>query len=321
VPREDLTFESHGETCAAWHYTGEGSDFAGEGGRPCVVMAHGFGCTRATGLEPFAEDFAAAGLDVLLFDYRTFGDSTGEPRQLVDWRRHRQDYRLATGFARLLEGVDPERIVLWGTSYSGGHVVAVAADDGRVAAVIAQTPAVDGLAALLALGGYAGWPQLLRFTGHAIKDALRAARGKGPHRIPVAGEPGELAALAAPGTLPAIERMAEPGFRNEYCARAGLAAAQNRAIKRVGDVRCPILFQLADRDLIAPPKPIEKAAWNAPGRAELRRYPMDHFDVYLDGRERIVADQLHFLRRHLGAGSRDPEPAAGEPTAGEPTVG
>ncbi|MBA2342373.1 MAG: alpha/beta hydrolase [Thermoleophilaceae bacterium] len=124
-------------------------------------------------------------------------------------------------------------------------------------------------------------------------------RGREPHRIPIIGEPGELAALTSPDSAAGMERMGGPTLRNEYCARAGLGAAMNRPIKRAGEISCPILFQIADRDVIAPAAPIEKAAWNAPGRAEVRRYPMVHFDVYLDGRERIAADQLHFLRRHL----------------------
>ena len=52
--------------------------------------------------------------------------------------------------------MDPERIVVWGTSFSGGHVVEAAVADGRVAAAIAQTPAMDGLAALLNVARYAG---------------------------------------------------------------------------------------------------------------------------------------------------------------------
>ena len=131
---EVVSFPSHGESCAAWHLTGEGDAFAGERGRPCVVMAHGLGGTKDSGLLPFAEAFAEAGLDVLLFDYRCFGESTGEPRQLAWPARHREDYAAAVEFARGLDGVDPERIVLWGTSWSGGHVVYVGADDPRIAA-------------------------------------------------------------------------------------------------------------------------------------------------------------------------------------------
>ena len=118
-----VSFPSHGESCAAWHLTGEGDAFAGEHGRPCVVMAHGLGATKDSGLLPFAEAFAGAGLDVLLFDYRCFGESTGEPRQLAWPARHREDYAAAVVFAGGLVGVDPERIVLGGTSWWGGQGV------------------------------------------------------------------------------------------------------------------------------------------------------------------------------------------------------
>ena len=74
-------------------------------------MAHGFGGSMDSGLLPFAQAFAEAGLDVLLFDYRCFGKSTGEPRQFAWPSRHREDYRAAVEFARGLDGVDPDRIV------------------------------------------------------------------------------------------------------------------------------------------------------------------------------------------------------------------
>src|SRR3954468_14062775 len=182
--RRDVSFPSHGETCAAWHLTGEGDAFAGDGGRPCVVMAHGIGGTRDSALLPFAEDFAAAGLDVLLFDYRCFGDSTGEPRQLGYPSRHRDDYRAAVEFARGLGGVDQERIVLWGTSWSGGHVVYVAADDPGIAAIICQTPDLNGMTTLRQLGPSAGIGQQLRLTLLGARDAVRMLRGQEPLMIP-----------------------------------------------------------------------------------------------------------------------------------------
>lgn len=123
----EITFTSGGVACAAWHLPAAVNTLADERGRPCVVMAHGFGGTRDTGLLGYAEAFAAAGIDAFVFDYRGFGASQGTPRQLVSYRRQRQDYHAAIAAARRLPGVDPERIVLWGTSYSGGHVVAVAA--------------------------------------------------------------------------------------------------------------------------------------------------------------------------------------------------
>jgi uncharacterized protein len=97
MTRTDAEFGSQGTTCRAWHYT---PDKNGGGTlRPCVVMAHGFGATRDASLEPYAERFAAAGMHVLLFDYRHFGASDGEPRQLLSVHRQLQDYAAAVGFA------------------------------------------------------------------------------------------------------------------------------------------------------------------------------------------------------------------------------
>src|SRR5271168_1799774 len=140
-----VSFDSGGLRCAAVHLPGQGDAFAGEDGRrPCVVLAHGLGGTVDSGLLPFAERFAAAGLDALAFDYRYFGASDGEPRQLVSIPHQLEDYAAAIAFARGLPAVDPDRIVVWGTSFSGGHVVAVAVADRRVAAAISQVPSMDG---------------------------------------------------------------------------------------------------------------------------------------------------------------------------------
>ena len=291
---------SGGETLAAWHLVGEGDAFAGEGGRPCVIMAHGIGGTRDSGLLPFAEAFAEAGLDALLFDYRCFGDSTGEPRQYGNPAWHRDDYRAAIAFARELDGVDSERIVLWGTSWSGGHIVYVAADDGHIAAVISQTPDLDGLRTLLEIARYGGIGQLARLTAHGIRDAAGALRGREPHLIPIAARPGTVAAMSSEEAEPGYAMIRGPTWRNEITARAVLDEGRNRAITRIGELNCPILIQIAEHDSLAPATQAKAASWRAKGRSEVREYPCAHFDVYVGKwRDRAIADQLHFLRRHL----------------------
>ena len=138
---DEISFTSGDDRCAAWHFAASGETFAGADGRPCVVMAPGFASTRDTGgLVAYAEGFAAAGLHAVLFDYRGFAASGGSPRQLVSASRQRQDYHAAIAAARQLPGVDPERIVLWGISFSGGHVVRVAAARPQCGC----TPAVSG---------------------------------------------------------------------------------------------------------------------------------------------------------------------------------
>ena len=128
-------------------------------------MAHGFSATRDQRLDVYAERFRAAGLGVLLFDYRHFGASGGAPRQLLDIGRQQADFRAAVAHARAIDWVDPARVALFGSSFSGGHVLAVGADDERIAAVVSQCPFTDGLASLPALG----------VSEHPARDGRRAA--------------------------------------------------------------------------------------------------------------------------------------------------
>ncbi|HEY4427927.1 MAG TPA: alpha/beta hydrolase [Solirubrobacteraceae bacterium] len=299
-----VEFESGGVRCAGIHLAGEGSDFAGDDGRrACVVLANGFGATVDSGLEPYVEHFAGAGIDALAFDYRHFGASGGEPRQLVSIPRQLEDYAAAIAFARSLEGVDPDRIVVWGSSYAGGHAVQVAVADGRAAAVIAQIPAMDGLATLAAAARYAGPLHLARLTLAGLRDAAAAIRGRPPVTIPVVGPPGSVAAMTTPDSEPGYRSIAGPSWRNEVAARIVLRTAAYRPGLQADRLPCPMLVQIADRDGVAPVKAAQDAAWRATGRAEVRTYPIGHFEIYTgEPFERAMADQLHFLRRHVGAG-------------------
>lgn len=297
---KELRFTSHGVRCAAWHLPAGSEVLAGPAGRPCIVMAHGFGGTRDTGLLTYAEPIAAAGIDVLVFDYRGFGASEGEPRQDVSVRRQRQDYHAAIDAARHLPGVDADRIVLWGTSYSGGHVIAVAAQDRRVAATVALTPATDGIASLLHIARHAGIRQLIRATWHGLRDVACALIGRTPHHVPIVGAPGSSALMTSPGAEAAYTALAGPTWRNAVCARAALAVAFNRPVTAASRLQCPVLLQVGSQDRVAPPGAARRAARKAAPRAQLREYPADHFDVY-DGpwQQRVLADQLEFLTQQL----------------------
>ena len=296
---DKIAFTSGKDRCSAWHFLATSDAFAGPGGRPCVVMAPGFGGTRDTaGLVAYAEGLAAAGLGVVLFDYRGFGASGGSPRQLVSVARQRGDYHAAITAARQLPGVDPDRIVLWGISYSGGHVVRVAVEDGHVAAVVSLTPAMDGVAVLAQLARNAGPCQLLRAAGHGLRDAQRALTGRPPHLVPMVGEPGSNAIIAKHGAEQAYTAIAGPSWRNEVCARTALEVAFNRPVRFASRVACPLLVQVGTDDSITPPAGGRRAAANAGG--DLREYLIDHVDVYSGPvLQRVLADQLDFLGRHL----------------------
>lgn len=293
-----VTFRSKGVACSALHFAGAGKTLSGPAGRPCVVMAHGFGGTVDTGLVEYAEGLALAGLDVLAFDYRGFGRSEGHLRQRVSYRRQRADFHAAIRSAREIPGVDADRIVLWGTSYSGGHVLPVAVQDGRIAAVVSMTPAVDGAAALVNLVRHTGVRPLARLVWHGLRDLSCALTARPAHHVPVAAEPGSLGFITSPGSLSGYEAVAGPTWRNAVTARSALEVAFNRPTRFASRLRCPILIQVGELDTVAPPAAARTAA--AQASAELLAYPLGHFDVYAGpGRDRALADQISFLHRAL----------------------
>jgi fermentation-respiration switch protein FrsA (DUF1100 family) len=296
MERADVTFASEGITCRAWLYRP-----AASGRVPCVVMAHGFGATRDAGLQPYAERFAAAGMAVLVFDYRHFGASDGEPRQLVSVRRQLADYSAAIAFARSLDGVDPGRIAAWGTSFSGGHALTLAAREPGLAAAVCQCPMLDGLAAVRNIVGYAGVGMLLRLTAHGLLDAALAPFGAA-HGIAIVGHPGETAMMSAPDAWDGYMALVPPGFRGDVAARIALTAGLYRPVRHAAAARCPVLVQVCEHDTVAPAAAAEEALRRLGARGEARRYPIGHFAPYVGADfERSVADQLEFLGRHLRA--------------------
>lgn len=292
--REDLTFDSAGTTIAAWLYRPVDAD---AGPVPCVVMAHGFSATRRDGLEPFAERFADAGLGVLVFDYRGFGDSGGEPRQVISIAAQQEDYRAAIAAAAQVPWVDPSRIALFGSSFSGGHVVSVAADAPLVAAVVSQAPFADGRAQLRVVPPATA----ARATVDALRDVARAALGRPPLLIPAVGPTGSYAVMTAPEAEPGFGAIVGAGshWRNAVAARVMLHVGLWRPIRDAARVRCPLLVCVCDRDATTPPEPAAQMALAAP-HGELVRYPIGHFDIYVgEAFERAVADQVAFLQRVL----------------------
>jgi fermentation-respiration switch protein FrsA (DUF1100 family) len=303
VRREDLTFQSQGARCAAWHYRPDSPAPV-----PCVVIGHGFDGVREQRLDAYAARFAAEGMAVLVFDYRFIGSSQGDPRQLFDNKAQLADWRAAIACARTLQGVDPEQIALWGTSTSGGHVVQLAAEDARIAGVVAQVPLVDGFAQLL----NTPVSQSIRLLWAGLKDRIGALLGREPLLIPAAGFPGSLAAATSPDALSGLARITprESTWRNATVARFTLATASYRPGRSVKSVRCPLLVCLADDDRLVPPKPALKMV-RAAAHGELRRYPFGHFSMYFgDGFDMAVAHQAAFLRRCLGVVGPDGGPPA-----------
>lgn len=134
--RIPVEFESEGATLRGYLFEA----VKGEPPYPLVVMAHGTSATISMVADRYAEAFAEAGVSALLYDHRNLGISGGEPRQEINPWVQCRGFGDAITFAETIEDHDPDRIGIWGDSYSGAEVFLVAACDSRVRIVVAQCP-------------------------------------------------------------------------------------------------------------------------------------------------------------------------------------
>jgi fermentation-respiration switch protein FrsA (DUF1100 family) len=223
VTRTKVRFGSHGVDCAGYLYR----PAKARGTLPCVVLGHGTAGTMDR-LFVYAEPFAAAGMAVLVFDYRGWGASDGQPRQVIDIGGQLDDWRAAIGFA------------------------------------------------------------------------VRGARGRPPYLVPIVGEPGQTALFTGPEVKEALEAKGLEGslWRNEFAPRFVFVLPRYQPGRMVEQLGMPLLVCVADRDRETPAD--FAARFIQPPRADLRRYPASHFEMYYgETFKRVLADQVDFLRSHL----------------------
>ncbi len=264
---------------------------------PVIIMAHGFGAEKSFGLAPYAEHFAARGMAVYVFDYRTFGDSDGEPRNLVDPARHLQDWTAALSHVRALTQIDATRIALWGSSFSGGHVMVTAAREKGLCAIVAQVPFVDAISTTLKLGP----AFLLQALPHGLRDLARMATFRAPHYVKIVGHPDEFAIMNTPDAYDGLMAIKpdNTGWENKCPARILLKFASYRPIASAPKITCPAMLMSAKYDSLIDAKMVEKTANKIPD-CEFIQYPIGHFDIYTGPDfERAVFEQARFLASHL----------------------
>ncbi|KAJ7068882.1 alpha/beta-hydrolase [Mycena belliarum] len=278
----------------AWSFVPEGTP----GPHPVVVMANGLGCNKLLGLAAYAEEFSAAGYACLVFDYRRWGASDGTRRNSVYVAEQQDDYRTVVKYARQQPQYDPQRVVIWGFSFAGGHILTLASDPSLNVVAMAQNP-------------YCGRPlPKFQFTRRYITlftlgllDLLADLLHLPPVYIPTVAAPGAIAALSAPNAVEGFRSVtATPSdFPNQIAAsiffRAPLQHKPRAALHRV---RRPLLLTAARGDRICPPA-LAVHASTVVASAELVEVTGDHFDIFKGNVdwEQAVAAQLAFLRKHV----------------------
>jgi dienelactone hydrolase len=290
--RRDVRFDSGEAYCSAWLYLPVGVKRP-----PVVVLGHGLGAIREMRLDAFSERFAAAGIATLAFTYRYFGDSGGEPRQLMSVKRQLADWDAALAFVKGRADVDGRRLAVWGSSFGGGHAITVASRHPELLAAISQCPFTDGLASAAALG----LKGTLKVTPAILRDFAAKLLGRPAVMVPIAGKPGELAMMNAHDALAGYLALMPPGmeFVNHVAARVMPEIVTYRPGLAAARVKPPILFCVSDTDTVTPPGRTLELARRAP-RGEIKRYDAGHFDFYMGAAfEQLASDQTRFLTKHL----------------------
>lgn len=297
MSKQDVEFNAEGTILRGWFFPAVGAT----GPAPTVVMAHGFSAVKEMGLGRYAEVFSANGINVLVYDHRGFGDSDGTPRQEIDPWAQIRDYRHAITYASTLDGVDAQRIGVWGSSYSGGHAIVVGAIDRRVKAVVSQVPAISG---------YDNYRALVRVdyidNYLALFDSDRANRFAGgePATVPVVAEnPMDPAALPSPDSWTWFtENSGEraPNWKNEVTVRSLEMLTEYNPIDYIAKIApTPLLLMPAHNDVVAPTSFALRAFEEAREPKKITILPGGHFDAYGPGFDASSGAALEWYQTHL----------------------
>lgn len=290
VIRKDIYFDSNGTKCAAWLYT------SSDNKQPVIIMAHGLGSTRDMRLDEYAFRFCEAGFACFLFDYRNNGDSDGNQRYRVNVKEQLEDWNNALSFVKTLSSVDCNNIFLFGTSFSGGHVITLASHNDGIRAVIAQCPYTDTLASITAV------PIITQIKLLCCLAADFVTRIFG-HKIMVklADKPNKTALMVDKEYEKYLYLMAGKSktFKNITPVATVLEFFKYCPGKFAKNVKCPIFYAVCENDTVAPAKKtlyyVKKSK-----NAVINKYPCGHFDIYLgENFQKVILDYIEFFKHNI----------------------
>lgn len=297
IKQEDIAFPAGDGEIQGWFFS---PPDAQQSAYPCIVMAHGYGATRDMGLEAYARRFASAGFGVLVFDYRGTGNSTGAVRQQINPFLQIDDYRDAITYAASRPEIDSDRIGVWGSSFSGGHALVVAATDKRVKCVVSQIPTIDGSEALRRRMS----PEYTEKLNKAFaEDRAARLRGKPPvMKTLVSRNPGDKAVYANTEAVDWYLAMGEgsPLWKNEITLQSMELFRAYKPGCYVTDISpCPLLMIVAQDDTVTPSDLALDAFQRAGEPKRLVTIPGGHFEPYVRYFEQSSEPACQWFKQHL----------------------
>lgn len=209
-----------------------------------------------------------------------------------------EDWKTVIQYASTSKLVDNRRIVLWGTSLSGGYALSLASELKNIQAILVQIPYVDGAetAKLYPLQRY---PQALKLSS---QDYMGSKMGLNPKRLPVADQH-NLCFMPTADSYYGYLSIVNPDYywSGEVPARVFFNLMRYRPIQVVRQINIPVLFIAAQKDSLIPIESSREAATNIAPFVSYHEWDMKHFDIYHGSWfEKAVITQLEFLHQHIG---------------------
>jgi cephalosporin-C deacetylase-like acetyl esterase len=296
--RRNIEFNADGVTLRGWFY----KPSKAKGPFPTVVMAHGFSGVKEMSLDKFAEVFCDAGLAVLVYDNRNLGESDGRPRGEIDPTWQRRDYRSAISYAQSLRDVDSNRIGVWGTSYTGGTVCAVAALDRRVKAVVSQVPFMVGhknIQQFLPIDGWVPFMQMLD------EDRARRVKGEKSKVMKICSlDPTEPHVFPGDKTynfiMHYVNKDPKSTWKNQVTLRSieyMLEYDVSSFMERISPT--PLLMILSEYDTTTPTDIALECYAKVPGPKQLKIIKSDHYAAYIEKFDETSAAARDFFVANL----------------------
>lgn len=299
---ETVKFNSGGETCVGILSRPKNA----KGDVPLVIMAGGWCYVKEVVMPYYAESFLEIGCATLRFDYRNFGESTGEPRQHIDPWGQIEDYRNAISFSESLKGIDQKRSGIWGISYSGGHVMVVAAIDPRPNFAISTVPVVDGFQTMRRCHGETRFAMLNKLI---MEDRRKRQKGEKPGTMPMSSQKPneELSSWPFPHVYTGFQgiKQKEAPRHEHWNTIESVELLMNYKVapfcERITET--PVLVTLAAGDNITS-MDLETAAFNAinnPNKEYAAVRGIDHMSIYtnVDHLRKVGAVQKEWLKKQL----------------------
>jgi len=297
--RESISIKVGNDIVKAWLYLPQNHQLP----VPCVILSNGFGGIKDGLLEKFALRYAQEGMASINYDYRYFGESSGEPRQYYNKAAQLEDLKAMIAYARSRKEIDGNKIALFGTSGGGGYGLIEAANDKNISAVISQCPALDEEADGKHALQVHGIGHMLKLLIHAIRDKARSRFGLSPHLIPIFGPPESFAMLTAPGAFDGFAELiaayppSKP-FQNRVSARFMVEKQGFNPADYADKVDCPVHFAICEFDNLVAPGSYKRIAEILGEKADIHVYPIGHFDIYIgEDFEKAVTNQIKFLKK------------------------